>query len=248
MNLEVTNLCFGFEKNNYLLKNITFSVRTGEFIVLAGENGSGKSLLMKHLNGLHAPSSGALLFNGKEVSKNKSEVRRKVGLVFQNSDAQFVAQTVYDEMAFGPENLGWEKNEIERKVSHYADIFGITPYLDRHPHFLSGGEKKRIAIAAVMIMRPDLVIFDEPFATLDYKGVISVCNTIVDIYNQGCSVIVITHDLEKILAHATRLMIMKSGMLVYDGKPSLEKRLLLDNNIRVPHGNRRSVESCTWLA
>ena len=92
-----------------------------------------------------------------------------------------------------------------------------------------------------------LIIFDEPFATLDYRGVISVCSTIIDIFNQGCSVIVITHDLEKILAHATRLMIMNSGMLVYDGKPVLEKSLLMENNIRVPHGNRRSVESCTWM-
>ena len=130
MNLEVNNLCFGFEKNKYLLKNITFSVKTGEFIVLAGENGSGKSLLMKHLNGLHSPSDGTLLFNGKEVNKHKSEVRRKVGLVFQNSDTQFVAQTVYDEMAFGPENLGWKKPEIDKQVSYYDDKFGITSYLD----------------------------------------------------------------------------------------------------------------------
>jgi biotin transport system ATP-binding protein len=247
LNLKTENLGFYFEKEKALLRNINLSFSGGEFVVLAGENGSGKSLLMKQLNGLFSPSSGRVLYNGTDVHKVKTEVRQKIGLIFQNSDTQFVAQTVFDEIAFGPENLGWKRDLIEDEVIRYADLLGVSSLLERHPHFLSGGEKKRVAIAGVLIMKPELIIFDEPFTTLDYNGVVSVCNEIVNCYNSGCTVLVITHDLEKVLAHATRLIIMKQGAVSYDGKPVLDSDLLSSNNIRVPYGKDRKTGSCTWL-
>ncbi|MFW6365774.1 MAG: energy-coupling factor ABC transporter ATP-binding protein, partial [Spirochaetota bacterium] len=163
----------------------------------------------------------------------------------QNSDAQFVGQTLREDIGFGPENLGWEKRRVEQAVEESARMLGIVHLLDRHPHFLSGGEKKKAAIAGIVAMEPEIIVMDEPFAGLDYRGVCAVAREIASLKASGRTLLVITHDIEKILAHVSRMMVMHSGNIVYDGPPVMDSRLFEDNMIRFPRG--LSVEECTWL-
>ncbi len=246
MLFQVENLKFHYEEGKPVLKGVSLNIDEGEFIVIAGANGSGKTVLMKHLNGLLRPVSGKVRFKGKDISSMPLEIKKKVGLVFQSSDAQIVGQTVYDEIAFGPRNLGFKKEEVHQAVMAVSESFGITEILDAQPHFLSGGEKKRVTIAGVVVMDPEVVVLDEPFAGLDYPGVRSVAAEIVAMHRRGHTVIVITHDLEKILAHAQRMIILNAGVVSYDGKPSTSEKLYSENSLRHPYGKNRKRSTYTW--
>jgi biotin transport system ATP-binding protein len=245
--LQFSRCTFYFEKSKPVITEVSFTVTKGECILLAGPNGSGKTVLMKHSNGLLTPRSGSVLYNGVKVQKQLKLVRQKVGIVFQNSNAQFVGQTVKEDISFGPENLGWEKKEIEKAVQNSAELMGINNLLSESPHFLSGGEKRRTAVAGILAMDPDLIIFDEPFTGLDLNGVKSLSEKIVSLKDEGHTLIIISHDVEKTLAFATRLILLNSGKIVYDGDPIINEKLYLENNIHVPFGKERSLESCTWL-
>lgn len=245
--LHIEDLHFHFDRKRPVLKGIDLSLGSGQFVVLAGANGSGKSVLMKHLNGLLKPVKGDVHYRGRSIYSMLAAVRPKVGLVFQNADTQIVEQTVYDEVAFGPRNLGWDKERIKGAVSETMAHLGIDHLAALAPHFLSGGEKKKVTIAGVLVMDPELIILDEPFAGLDYPGVVAVTREIVTLHKKGHAVVVITHDLEKILAHAERLVIMKDGKITYDGVPSVSKKLYEANSLYVPYGNKRPIKSMTWL-
>ncbi len=246
MLFEIENLHFHYDEEKPILKGVSLNLGAGEFVVIAGANGSGKTVLMKHLNGLLKPVSGKVLFKGEEISSMALKIKKQVGLVFQSSDAQIVGQTVYDEIAFGPRNLGFKKEEVHEVVMSVSEAFGITEILDAQPHFLSGGEKKRVTIAGVVVMNPEVVVLDEPFAGLDYPGVRSVAAEIVAMHRRGHTVIVITHDLEKILAHAQRMIILNDGVVSYDGKPSINEKLYRENSLRHPYGKNRKRSTYTW--
>jgi len=245
--LEVRSLTHRFTDGALGLDEVSFAVDSGELILLAGRNGSGKTLLMKHLNGLLVPSSGDVLLEGRPIREDLAEARRRVGLVFQDADSQIVGQTVRDDVAFGPRNLRLEPAEIERRTNEVLRTVGLEAIADRPPQLLSGGEKRRLSIAGVLAMEPDLVILDEPFSGLDYPGVLQVLEEIVRLHDAGQTLLVITHEIEKILGHATRLLVMESGQLSADGEPCALLDCLESHGIRRPFVDGRGVAGVTWL-
>lgn len=245
--LEVKGLSRSYDENKKVLSNINISFTEGSFTIIAGPNGSGKTQLMRHLNGLLKPQEGEVLFNGDSIRKDLNAARRKVGLVFQNADSQIVGQTVASDIAFGLENLKWSRKLINEKVKNIIDELGLEKLKDRRPHTLSGGEKKRVSLASVLVMEPEIIVLDEPFIGLDYPGVSNVLSDIVGLHKAGRTIILITHDLEKALAHCTRLILMANGEVCADGDPLDLLPLVEQYGIRCPWGPDRSLESMTWL-
>jgi biotin transport system ATP-binding protein len=232
------------------LENVSVEFRADEFVILAGRNGSGKTLLTRLLAGSVKPSSGRILFEGKDVAGDRALLgllRRNVGLVFQDADSQIVGQSVEDELRFGPENLCLPEDEIRRRTSALASLLGLGALMGVPPSSLSGGEKRRLAIGGVLAMRPRLLVLDEPFANLDYPGVVEVLRLVREARSLGCGILLITHELEKALAHADRLIIMDGGRIAEDG-PAREKALLAGKyGLHPLDFAGRSFAEYTWL-
>ncbi len=214
--IEINNLSHCFASGFRGLNNINLTVRTGELVVIAGENGSGKTTLLRHLNGLLQPTRGSVKIDGEEVSKNLTRSRQLVGMVFQNADSQIVGETVWDDVAFGPENLSLDRAEIDKRVNQALKTTQLLDFADKPPHLLSGGEKRRLSLAAVLAMNPRILVLDEPFSSLDYPGVKQVLKQILFLHKCGHTILMTTHDIEKIIAHAKRLIVMKEGQIALD--------------------------------
>ncbi len=245
--IEVQGVSHHFADGTIALRRITLAIADGDLLLLAGRNGSGKTVLMKHLNGLLRATEGRILLEGRPIEEDLPGTRRKVGLVFQDPDAQLVGQTVREEVAFGPENLRLPEEEVERRVEAALSAVGLSALADHAPRRLSGGEKRRLAVAGVLAMEPRLIIFDEPFSGLDYPGVRQVLREILRLHGGGHTIVVITHEIEKILGHATRLVIMDGGCIVGDGRPAELLDRLEDHGIRRPAVNGQGVAGVTWL-
>jgi energy-coupling factor transport system ATP-binding protein len=203
------------------VNDINLEVKKGEFLVVLGRNGSGKSTLAKHINALLLPSGGKVFVDGLDTS-NLSEVwniRNKAGMVFQNPDNQLVATIVEEDVAFGPENLGIEPKEIRKRVNEALKTVDMLEYRRHAPHLLSGGQKQRIAIAGILAMRPECIVFDEPTAMLDPIGRREVMKTIKQVNRDfGITIILITHFMEE-AAEADRIIVMDEGNIIMQGKP-----------------------------
>ena len=245
--LEVKGLCRSYRDRENVLNDVNITFPEGSFTVIAGPNGSGKTQLMRHLNGLLKPQKGEILFRGEDIHRDLNKTRKNIGLVFQNADAQIVGQTVSSDIAFGPENLKWPRERITEKTEEIVEELGLSHLKDRRPHTLSGGEKRRAVLAAVLIMDPSVIVLDEPFTGLDYPGVNEVLRDIVNLHHKGRTIILISHDLEKVLAHATQLVIINRGEICACGSPESLLDRLEDFGIRKPWGTERSLESMTWL-
>lgn len=245
--LEVRALSHRFPDGSFGLQEISFSVEDGELVVLAGRNGAGKTVLMKHLNGLLSPTSGEVLVHGQPISRDLLAARQAVGLVFQDPDNQFVGQTVRDDVSFGPENLRLTEREIEDRTQAALEAVGLTELTEQQPHLLSGGEKRRLAIAGVLAMHPALLILDEPFSGLDYPGTRQVLGELLKLHEGGHTLLVITHEVEKILGHATRLIIMEGGRIAEDGNPEELVDRLERYGVRPPVIDGRGLAGVTWL-
>jgi biotin transport system ATP-binding protein len=243
--VEISKLTHKFQNGYTALSGVDLKIYRNSFTVIGGENGSGKTVLMKHLNGILSPSTGSVLVNGICVSADSYNARLKIGLVFQNSDTQLVAQTVREDIAFGPENLGIKGDALEARITDAAEAVNLTSILEESPHRLSGGEKKKAAIAGVLAMEPELIVFDEPFAGLDFSGVKKLLTKMLELHRNDTSIIVITHDLEKVLAHADRLLIMAGGRIVSDGTPSAVLKDAAAHGLRVPP--HLDHDKMTWL-
>jgi len=217
--IAIANLSHRYADNTLALDDITLTITEGEFIVLAGPNGSGKSTLLKHLNGLLAPTRGQVLLQGKPVGKNLRKVRKLVGMVFQDADSQIVGETVWDDVAFGPRNLSFKKNLVKQRVQAALTTVGLAHLAEKPPYLLSGGEKRRLAIAGVLAMGPRVIAFDEPFSNLDYPGTRQVLGQMRRLQTDGHTLIVASHELEGLHHMATRLMVMSRGRIVRDGRP-----------------------------
>lgn len=202
------------------LKNLSFSVEKGEFVALVGMNGSGKSTLAKLLNGLFIPSSGEVLIDGMSTKdeKNTFEIRKKVGVVFQNPDNQMVATIVEDDVAFGPENVGVERGDIIKRVDYALDAVGMQEYRTRSASKLSGGQKQRVAIAGVLAMRPDILVLDESTSMLDPNGRKEIMSIAKSLNEQGITVVNITHNMEEAVL-ADRVVVLRKGRIAIDGTP-----------------------------
>jgi biotin transport system ATP-binding protein len=245
--IEIKQLSHIYSSGTLALDNIDITIKRGEFIVVAGCNGSGKTTLLRHLNGLLFPTSGVVMVDGVSVSEDPARARRFIGMVFQDSDTQIIGETVREDVAFGPENLCLEREEIERRVSDALRITGLISLADAMPYMLSGGEKRRLAIAGVLAMKPEVLVFDEPFSNLDYPGTIQVLKQIIELHKSGRTIIITTHDLEKVIAHAGRLIIMKDGRIVKSGFP---EQILPDTEsygIKEPYFSRMGLGMITWL-
>lgn len=210
----------GADNNSLAIDHISIEVTRGEYVAIAGSNGSGKSTLARCLNGLLLPTEGAILIDGMDTKDDDLiwDIRKKIGMVFQNPDNQIVSSMIEDEVAFGPENLGIENPELRQRVENALKAVGMYEYRNREAHKLSGGQKQRIAIAGAVAMRPDCIVFDEPTAMLDPKGRSQVMNVIRELNNQGITIILITHFMEEV-AEVDRVLVMKSGKLFADRSP-----------------------------
>lgn len=209
------------EKEISILKNINLNVNSGEFLVILGKNGSGKSTLIKQLNGVLLPTSGDVLVNGINTKDEERicEIRQKIGMVFQNPDNQIVSSLVEEDVAFGPENLGFSRNKILESVEKALKAVDAYDLKDFSVDMLSGGQKQRIAIAGVLAMDPECIILDEPTSMLDPKGRNEVLSTIVKLNKENSTtIILITHNVEEIF-FSDRVIIMDSGKLVFNKKP-----------------------------
>ncbi len=203
------------------LDHVTLTIRAGEFVALVGANGSGKSTLAKLLNALLLPTEGEVRVAGMDTRDPRSlwEIRRRVGMVFQNPDNQIVATVVEEDVAFGPENLGLPPEEIARRVEWALKVVGMWEYRHREPHLLSGGQKQRVAIAGVLAMRPQCIVLDEATTMLDPQGRREVLETVHRLREEeGITILLITHDMEEVV-RADRVVVLSRGRVALEGPP-----------------------------
>ena len=223
--VRIENVVFNYQRDENeepvkALKNISLDIERGSFTAILGKNGSGKSTLAKNLNGLLVPSSGVIYVNGYDTADDEHiwDVRQSAGMVFQNPDNQLVSAIVEDDVAFGPENLGVEPAEIRRRVDKALHDVNMGAFKGKSPHLLSGGQKQRIAIAGVVAMKPECIIFDEPTAMLDPMGRNEIMSIIEELHGEGITVILITHFMEEAV-RADRVIVMHDGDVFLDGTP-----------------------------
>ena len=203
------------------LHGVDLSIERGSFVAVLGQNGSGKSTLAKHMNAILVPDEGRVLVDGIDTADESRilDVRRRVGMVFQNPDNQIVANVVEDDVAFAPENLGVEPKEIRQRVDASLRLVGMYEHRQHAPHLLSGGQKQRVAIAGVIAMKPEIIVLDEPTAMLDPQGRREVVDTVFSLCrSRGMTVILITHHMEECI-DADRVLILSKGRLTADGRP-----------------------------
>ncbi len=244
--IEVRNLSHIYSPNTPFertaVKEVNISVQAGEFIGIIGHTGSGKSTLIQHLNGLLKPDSGEVLFEGENIWKDKAftrSIRAKVGLVFQYPEYQLFEETVYKDIAFGPKNMGLSEEEIDRRVMRAAGFVGLTERrLKKSPFDLSGGQKRRAAIAGVIAMEPQVLILDEPTAGLDAAGRDGILQNIRAYQKaQNAAIIMVSHSMEEVAAMADRLIVMKDGTVDMIGTPQevfSQAQRLKDMGLAVP--------------
>lgn len=220
--VRAKDLTFGYRKGEKALRNVSFELNQGQYLVILGHNGSGKSTLARILTGLLPLQGGELeLFGEVPTKENGASLTRRIGIVFQNPDNQFVASSVEEDIAFGLENLALPREEMVRKVREAAKMVGMEEFLNKAPENLSGGQKQRVALAGVLAMEPDLLILDEATSMLDPKGKREVYKAIDGLRqtHPSLSLISITHDVEEAL-HADRVIVLSDGLKAMDGTPN----------------------------
>jgi biotin transport system ATP-binding protein len=219
-----------------VLDGVSMTVEDGEWVVLAGRNGSGKTTLVRHFNGLLSPDEGEVLVDGESASDAPVAARTRVGMVFQNPRDQFVAATVGADVAFGPENLGLDHDEIDRRVDAALDAVNMTGRRDERVDDLSGGEQARIAIAGALAMEPNHLVLDEPLTGLDWPTRRSLLEHLHGLHESGTSIVFVTHDLRDAFAPADRVVGLESGTIALDCSPEdMENQQLSAIGVRPPN-------------
>ena len=225
--IELDNVTFSYLTDydehtvkNTVINGISLEISRGEFVAVLGHNGSGKSTLAKMLNAINLPESGKVYVDGMDTSdeNNLFDIRKRVGMVFQNPDNQIVATVVEEDVAFALENIGVEPAEIRRRVDEALKTVGMYEYREHAPHKLSGGQKQRVAIAGVLAMKPECIVLDEPTAMLDPIGRREIMATISDLNSMGVTIVLITHYMDE-AARAKRVIVMDSGEIIMDDTP-----------------------------
>ena len=237
-----------FEKK--AVDDVSFTAKKGEFIGLIGHTGSGKSTLIQHFNGLLKPTSGRVLINGEDIFQSKEMTRAArfaVGLVFQYPEYQLFEETVYADVAFGPKNMGLDKDEIDRRVRENCRIVGLPEEaLDKSPFELSGGQKRRVALAGVLAMEPEVLVLDEPTAGLDPAGRENLMANIRDFHrNRHTTVILVSHSMDEIAQNVDRILVLKSSHILMQGTPKevfARGKELLEAGLDVPQVTRVFLE------
>ncbi|MEI8095660.1 MAG: ABC transporter ATP-binding protein [Spirochaetales bacterium] len=245
--VRIENLTHRFDDGVLGLDGVNLTFGAGEFVILAGENGAGKTLLMRHVVGLAEPTEGRVLFEGLEIGRQLPGVREAVGLVFQDSGAQIVGLTVGEEVAFGPTNRGWSSARIAQSSQRALEEVGLGGREEQPCGQLSGGELRRLAIAGVLALAPRMIVLDEPFTGLDFSAVQAVLKALVGLHQSGKTVVVLTHELDKCLALATRLVLMSRGRIVGDGTPAGLWEAIPSVRVHRARGDVSRLETMSWL-
>lgn len=248
MKLELLNLSRTFPDGTRGLDGASLVIETPAFVVLSGANGSGKTLLIRHALGLEVADSGAVLIDGVSLAATLMSARRRIALVFQEPEHQILGVTVREDAEFGPRAAGERSDAYRGRVDAALAAAGLAGFDGRLCAGLSGGEKRRLAIASALVSNPELIILDEPFNGLDWSGASSLLRVLLDLRAAGVGILVVTHDLEKVLAHADQLVVMRSGTVVADGKPRELWNRLPQFGLRRPAGDADLLEGMTWLA
>jgi energy-coupling factor transporter ATP-binding protein EcfA2 len=217
--IKIVNLCFRYPtRPDYALQNVNLEIQRGEFVAIIGQNGSGKTTLIKHFNGLLKPTSGQVVVDGKETTRfPTSQLARLVGYVFQNPDHQIFAETVRDELSFGPKNLGFSQERIDTAIKRVLENMDLEGLEEAMPFSLSRGQRQRVAVAAVLAMEPPILIIDEPTTGQDWKESISLMSLVDQLNSNGHTCIVTTHNMNLVSLFARRVIVMKNSELFLDG-------------------------------
>jgi len=245
--IQIQNLHHYYPDGTYALRGIDLTISRGEFLLICGSNGSGKTTLLRIMSGLMEPTDGSISINGLDPVKDPRKIRQIVGMVFQDPDSQIVGETVREDVAFGPENLGLSQKEINERVDWAIEKMGIQGLSEKSCYLLSGGEKRRLAIAGVMAMRPEVILFDEPFSHLDYPGIQEVLRYMIQLHQEGHTLIVTTHDVEKVIAHVDRMAVIQKGEIQAFGPPDHLVKELPRFGVRPPCYVLLGGEKISWL-
>ncbi len=236
--IEIQNVSFNYPDGPTVLNDVSLTIRRGEFITMMGQNGTGKTTLAKHLNGLLKPISGNILIEGLNTKEESlGRLATKVGYVFQNPDHQIFSKNVAEELAFGPKNLGWSEENINTAVERALKDIGLEDRAEAEPFFMGLAERKLIAIASILIMEPDVLVLDEPATGADYGVALKIMRYISNLHKHGLTVVIITHDVSLATNYASRLLVMHGGQVALDGTPEdvlCEAEKLRQSKIALP--------------
>jgi len=237
--VNVTDLFYTYPDGTEALKGVNFKVMEGERVAVIGSNGSGKSTLFYHLNGLFSPTKGTVLINEEEITKtNLDKIRMTVGLVFQDPDDQLFAPTVWEDVAFGPRNMGLSKREVAERVNSALNMLHIADLKDKRPDNLSGGQKRLVSIAGVLAMNPEIIVLDEPTSNLDPCTSSAVMHLLVDLSRRmNIALIIATHDVDAVPQYADRIYVMHRGRFVAEGTPEAvfsNASVIRESHLRLP--------------
>ena len=216
--VQVEGLHFEYDKGVEVLRGIDLTIRKGEFVAIIGQNGSGKTTLVKHFNGLLRPTSGRILVNAAETAqKTVAQLSRTVGYLFQNPDHQIFSTTVEDEIAFGPKNLGVGRDEIEKRVAEALKLVGLEDYRKVPPSTLGLGQRRKVTLAAIVAMKPDVMVLDEPTTGIDWNGSLQLMDSVTELNKQGHTIVTITHSMRVVAQYAHRTVVLANGKVILDG-------------------------------
>ena len=236
--LQIKELCYSYTGEKNTLNNINLNIHRGEKIAVLGSNGAGKSTFFLNINGVLTPKSGEIIYDGKAITKkNLNELRKNIGIVFQDADNQIIASTVLAEVSFGPMNLKLPKDEVIKRVNEALDYMNIFEFKERPPHYLSGGEKKRVSIADIIAMKSEVIIFDEPTAALDPLNAEMLEEVLKKLSLENKTLLISTHDVDFAYRWADRVVVFSKGGIIGDGTP-LEifknEKILKNSNLKRP--------------
>ncbi|ALT69187.1 ATP-binding cassette domain-containing protein [Methanobrevibacter millerae] len=238
--LEVRDIKYSYNNDYQALKGVSLKIEKGEMVALLGKNGAGKSTLFLHLNGIYEPDEGKVFIDGEELKYDKKSLlkfRQKVGIVFQNPDDQIFAPTVEEDVAFGPLNLGLSMEEVQDRVEEALDRVGMSGFEKTAPHHLSGGQKKRVAIAGILAMKPEIMVLDEPTAGLDPQGVTNLVKLLKELNDEGITIVISTHEVDLVPDYANRVFVLVGGELIAEGTPKdifSRPDILESANLKIP--------------
>ena len=238
--LEVQNLKYSYNNDYQALKGVSLKIDEGDMVALLGKNGAGKSTLFLHLNGIYEPDEGKVFIDGEELKYDKKSLlkfRQKVGIVFQNPDDQIFAPTVEEDVAFGPLNLGLPMEEVQDRVEEALARVGMSGTEKIAPHHLSGGQKKRVAIAGILAMKPEIMVLDEPTAGLDPQGVENLVTLLKELNDEGITIVISTHEVDLVPDYANKIFVLVDGELIAEGTPKeifAQPEVLEKANLKIP--------------
>lgn len=236
--IEVENVHFAYPSNVDALRGVSLTIKDGEFVAIMGQNGAGKTTLVKHFNGLLKPSKGTVRVDGIETTKTSvASLAKDAGFVFQNPDHQLFSETVEEEIAFALKNFGFKKEIVEKRIDWALNLLGLSQYRKTSPFLLSGGERKRVALASVLAWDPKTLILDEPTIGQDHRQKEKLRQFIIQMQTQQKTVVIVTHDVEFVAECNPRVLLMKEGKIVADGEGKeilTNKKILTQSSIVLP--------------